>query len=72
LFKYRIDVTKDAKSLTLPDDPHIKILAATAAHNENDAITPPAPRWPWEGLAFTNPSPSTMPASGIAMGNAPR
>jgi alpha-mannosidase len=72
LFKYRIDVSKDAKSLTLPDDPHIKILAASAAHDENDAITPPTPRWPWEGIAFTNPPPSTRPASGDTAENTPQ
>jgi alpha-mannosidase len=56
LFKYRIDLPAGAATLTLPNEPRVKILAATAAQNDNDDVTPPTPRWPWEGIAFTNPS----------------
>ena len=63
LFKYRIDLPSDATTLTLPNEPRVKILAATAAHNDNDAITAPTPQWPWEGIALTNPQliPSSQP-----------
>jgi alpha-mannosidase len=57
LFKYRIDVPEGATSLTLPSEPRVKILAASAAFDEDDAAIAPTEHWPWEGLAFTNPPP---------------
>jgi alpha-mannosidase len=36
LFKHRLDLPKGAKTLTLPDSPRIRIVAATAARNDND------------------------------------
>jgi alpha-mannosidase len=43
LFKYRLDRPPGAKTLQLPDDPRIKIVAATIAENDNDATMPAAP-----------------------------
>ncbi|MFH1419423.1 MAG: glycoside hydrolase family 38 C-terminal domain-containing protein [Planctomycetota bacterium] len=40
LFKYGLDLPPGAKTLTLPDNPRIKLLAATASVNANDAIRP--------------------------------
>jgi alpha-mannosidase len=55
LFKYRIDLPVNARTLTLPDEPRVKILAATAAYNENDAVAAPPPQWPWDGITLSNP-----------------
>ena len=35
-FKYRLDVPPGAKTLTLPNNPRIRLLAVTVARNEND------------------------------------
>jgi len=51
LYRYRIDLPADSGAsgssggltLRLPDDPRLRILAVTVAHNENDAATPGAP-----------------------------
>ncbi len=43
LFKYALDLPRGAKALTLPASPHIRVLAITAASNENDATTPVQP-----------------------------
>ena len=40
LFKYGLNLPADAKTLTLPDNPRIKILAVTASVNANDAVRP--------------------------------
>ncbi len=40
LFKYGFDLPGSAKTLTLPNDPRIKILALTASVNANDAVSP--------------------------------
>ncbi len=37
LFKYSLDLKPGAKTLTLPDNARIRLIAATAAFNENDA-----------------------------------
>lgn len=37
-FRYRIDIPPGSKILTLPDDPRVRILAVTVAHNENDMV----------------------------------
>ena len=37
VFKYALDLPAGAKEIKLPDNPRIKILAITAAYNENDA-----------------------------------
>ncbi len=42
LFKYAIDI-KGAKTVTLPNDSDIIVMAATAAETGNDAVTPLAP-----------------------------
>ncbi len=55
LFKYRIDFPNKAATLTLPDEPRVKILAATAAYNENDAVVSLPQQWPWEGITLANP-----------------
>jgi alpha-mannosidase len=40
LFKYRIDLAKGAKTLVLPKNDRLRILAATAALNSNDDTRP--------------------------------
>jgi alpha-mannosidase len=40
LFKYRIDLPKNCRAITLPDNKNIRILSATAALNENDTLHP--------------------------------
>jgi alpha-mannosidase len=40
LFKYRLDIGNDAKTLTLPDNPAIRVVAVTVAQNDNDATQP--------------------------------
>jgi alpha-mannosidase len=52
LFKYHVDLPPGAKTLRLPNDPRIKVLAVTVAHNENDAVMSPRVKWPWEGIAL--------------------
>jgi alpha-mannosidase len=53
LFKYRIDLPANAKTLKLPDDSNVKIMAATVAVNQNDAILAPREKWPWEGIELS-------------------
>ncbi|HUK12549.1 MAG TPA: glycoside hydrolase family 38 C-terminal domain-containing protein [Thermoanaerobaculaceae bacterium] len=52
LFRLRLDVPPDAKTLTLPGDEHVRILAITAAHNDNDAVV--------AGQPFTDPATGTV------------
>jgi alpha-mannosidase len=40
LYRYSIDVPANAKEITLPSDERIRVLAATAAYNENDDTVP--------------------------------
>lgn len=42
LFKYGFDVPPGAKTLTLPDNPKVKVFAATVAANPNDRTSPAA------------------------------
>ena len=43
LFKYKINLPAGANTLTLPNNPKIRILAATVARNDNDATQPAQP-----------------------------
>ena len=43
LFKYGLGIPRGAGTLTLPDDPNLRILAITAAHNPNDVARPARP-----------------------------
>lgn len=43
LYQYALPLSANARKVQLPDDPRIKILAATVAENENDAVRPAAP-----------------------------
>lgn len=43
IYKYKIDLPQDAKEITLPPNDRFKVLAATAAYNENDATVPAQP-----------------------------
>ena len=43
LFKYGLDLSPGASTLTLPDDERVKVFAITAAINENDALRVAAP-----------------------------
>ena len=40
LFKYEIDIPKGTKTIKLPENEKIKVLAATAVRNANDSINP--------------------------------
>ncbi len=42
LFKYRIDLPQDAKTITLPDNDKIKVLAMTVTDGPHDAVRPAA------------------------------
>jgi len=43
LFKYRFDVPNGAKTLTLPENDRIRVLAVSVAQNDNDATVPVQP-----------------------------
>lgn len=43
LFKYSIDLPEDARTIRLPENPDIKILAITVAENKNDSTKPAQP-----------------------------
>jgi alpha-mannosidase len=43
LFKYGLDVPPGAKTLTLPDNPDLRIIAVTAARDDHDATQPAQP-----------------------------
>lgn len=43
LFKYRIDVPAGAKTLTLPDNPKIRVFAVSMASNTHDNVTAAMP-----------------------------
>src|SRR5690606_24025003 len=43
LFKYGFDLPAGATTITLPDEPRIRVFAVTVAQNENDAVNPAAP-----------------------------
>jgi alpha-mannosidase len=42
-FRLRLDLPKGANALTLPTDGHVRILAATAARDDNDAVVAAQP-----------------------------
>lgn len=43
IYKYKIDLPQGAKEITLPNNERIKVLAITAAYNENDSTFPAQP-----------------------------
>lgn len=43
LFRYAFPLTPSDRTLRLPDEPRIKVLAITAANNANDSVRPAAP-----------------------------
>jgi hypothetical protein len=43
IYKYKIDLPQGAKEITLPTNARVKILAMTAAYNENDDAVPAQP-----------------------------
>jgi alpha-mannosidase len=43
LFKYVLEVKDDSKTLTLPDNPRIRVFAVTVAQNDNDSTVPLQP-----------------------------
>ncbi len=52
LFRLRLDLPPGGRTLTLPDDEHIRVLAITAARNDNDAVVAAQP--------FTDPAVGTV------------
>jgi len=40
LFKYKLDAGNDSKTLTLPNNPAIRVVAVTVAQNDNDSTVP--------------------------------
>jgi alpha-mannosidase len=56
LFKYAMEIPDGATSLTLPDDPRVKVLAVSVAQTENDAVPPAAPLYD----DFTDRRPVTL------------
>ncbi len=52
LFRLRLDLPRDAKTLTLPNDDHVRILAITVAHDDNDDVVAAQP--------FTDPELGTV------------
>lgn len=57
LFKYTLDIPAGAKTLTLPDNPNLRIVAATAAWDGHDATQPAHPLYD----DFTNRKPIQLP-----------
>jgi alpha-mannosidase len=53
IFKYSLPLSPSSKALTLPDNPRIRIIAITAAHDENDLTRPLQPLYD----DFTNRKP---------------
>ena len=51
-FRLRLDLRPGARTLTLPNDERIRVLAATAARNDNDAVVAAQP--------FTDPAVGTV------------
>ncbi len=43
LFKYRLNIGNDSKSLTLPDNPRIRVVAVSVAQDDNDSTLPVQP-----------------------------
>ncbi len=57
--RVRLDLPRGARTVTLPLDPAIRILAATAAHNENDRaslVTPLVDAAPATGVRIVTPT----------------
>ena len=52
VYRLRLDVPPGARTLTLPDDPRVRVLAVTAAANPNDAVVAAQP--------FTDPARGTV------------
>ncbi len=62
LFKYRLELTDNAKTLTLPDNPRIRIFAVTVAQNDNDDVVAAHPLYD----DFTGRKPITLRADANA------
>lgn len=43
IYKYKIELPQGAREITLPTNARVKVLAMTAAHNENDDAVPAQP-----------------------------
>jgi alpha-mannosidase len=64
LFKYALDVPTGARQLTLPDNDHIRIFAATAASNANDDAAPAQPLYDTLKDRGNTAGPSISPMAG--------
>lgn len=64
LFKYGFDIPKGAHTLTLPNDPRIKVLAVSVARGGHDSATPASPLY--DNLMGRNSegAPTISPAAG--------
>ena len=67
MFRYALDVPDSARSVTLPNDPSIRIFAATVADNPNDDVTADQPLYDTLDRSDANTSregPAVVPGSG--------
>lgn len=64
LFKYGFTVPAGAASLTLPRDPHIRVLAVTVARNAHDAVRSAEPLYDTLSDHVAGNAPTVSPASG--------
>jgi len=64
LFKYGFDIPAGARSLTLPNDPNIKVMAVSVARDTHDQATPAHPLSDTLADHVENGGPSISPSSG--------
>ncbi|BDI32849.1 hypothetical protein CCAX7_49000 [Capsulimonas corticalis] len=64
LFKYGFAVPKGAKTLTLPNDSHVRIFAVTAAHNPADSVRPAQPLYDTLADHKSTDGPEITPSAG--------
>ena len=64
LYKYGFDVPAGATTLTLPDDPRIKVMAVSVARSGHDATTPAQPLYDTLADHVSGGAPVISPAGG--------
>jgi alpha-mannosidase len=63
LYKYGFVLPENSKSLTLPDNSNIRILAITVAKNNHEGVSPAKPLYDTLGYRYSNP-PRIVPDGG--------